>query len=176
MWFIGLVIGAIIGSIGDGQGAVVGALIGAAIGWALAEKLKAGGEDRLARLESSLRSLQERVSQLETSTRRQERSPAAPIPEIRDREATAPIIEGRQGTSSLDIDAGPVSSPELPGFSQPDEQPSVDHVEAIVEPGVARPHAAWPQRPSAPPALWNFFFGGNTLVRIGVIVLFLRFG
>ena len=50
MWFIGLVIGAIIGSIGDGQGAVVGALIGAAIGWALAEKLKAGGEDRLARL------------------------------------------------------------------------------------------------------------------------------
>ena len=172
MWFIGLVIGAIIGSIGDGRGVVVGALIGAAIGWAVAEKMKAGGEDRLARLESSLRSLQERVSQLETSGRRQERSPVAPIPEIRDGEATAPVIEARQETLSLDTDAGPVSSPEVPGFSQPTEQRPVDKLEAIVEPGAARPETVWPQRPSAPPALWNFFFGGNTLVRVGVIVLF----
>src|SRR3989304_6644254 len=172
MWFIGLVIGAIIGSIGDGRGVVVGALIGAAIGWAVAEKMKAGGEDRLARLEPSLRSLQERVSQLETSGRRQERSPVAPIPEIRDGEATAPVIEARQETLSLDTDAGPVSSPEVPGFSQPTEQRPVDKLEAIVEPGAARPGTVWPQRPSAPPALWNFFFGGNTLVRVGVIVLF----
>jgi uncharacterized membrane protein len=33
---------------------------------------------------------------------------------------------------------------------------------------------ASPGAPSLPqsPALWNFFFGGNTLVRVGVIVLF----
>ncbi|MDZ4346541.1 MAG: hypothetical protein U1E51_29350 [Candidatus Binatia bacterium] len=144
MWFIGLVIGAIVGSIGDTQGAVAGALIGAAIGWAVAEKLKAGGEDRLARLESSLQTLQERVSQLEVSARRQEQSQVAPVPGIGDGEANVPIIEARQETLSLDTDVGPVSSPEIPGFSQPDEQPSVDHVEAIAEPGVARPHAAWP--------------------------------
>jgi uncharacterized membrane protein len=57
----------------------------------------------------------------------------------------------------------------------PAPEPSIapDDIEATVEP---EPVVAPPAAPAQPSALWNFFFGGNTLVRFGVIVLFFGVG
>src|SRR6266550_4403847 len=69
MWFLGLIIGGFIGAIGGGAGAVIGALAGAGVGWALAQNSKGSGDERLARLEASIRHLQERVGALERAPR-----------------------------------------------------------------------------------------------------------
>src|SRR4029434_10956238 len=47
----------------------MGALAGAGVGWALRQSLNGGGDDRLARLEASIRHLQERVAALERAPR-----------------------------------------------------------------------------------------------------------
>ncbi len=69
MWFLGLIIGGFIGAIGGGAGAVMGAVAGAGVGWAWAQNSKGGGDERLARLEASIRYLQERVAALERAPR-----------------------------------------------------------------------------------------------------------
>ncbi|HET9916049.1 MAG TPA: hypothetical protein VFQ89_03000, partial [Candidatus Binatia bacterium] len=69
MWFLGLIIGAIIGAIGDARGAILGAIVGAGVAWALSRKLRGPGEERLERLESAIRLLQQRVTFLENDQR-----------------------------------------------------------------------------------------------------------
>src|SRR5512147_425196 len=65
MWFLGSIIGAILGSIGDARGALLGAIVGAGVAWALSQKSRGPGEERLERLESAIRLLQQRVTSLE---------------------------------------------------------------------------------------------------------------
>jgi hypothetical protein len=84
MWFLGLIIGGIIGAIGDGRGALVGAIVGAGVGWALSQKLRGAKNERLEKLETSIRLLQQRVSFLENVPRTSVRAEAAPAAESRE--------------------------------------------------------------------------------------------
>ena len=81
MWFLGLIIGGLIGAIGGGAGAVMGAVAGAGVGWAWAQNSKGGGDERLARLEASIRYLQERVAALERAPRAEAKPEIAPVTE-----------------------------------------------------------------------------------------------
>ena len=161
MWFLGLVIGAIIGAVGDVQGAVLGALCGAGVGWALSQKSKAPSDERVAVLESSVRLLQQRVTALESIIRLKE---SIELPRAETADSTRFAEPSQIGTSAP-------AEPFAPAI--PDEAADETSERPEMEPGSPPPPEAPTPAPAGQPSpLWNFFFGGNTLVRFGVIVLF----
>ncbi len=171
MWFLGLIIGGIVGAIGDGLGAIVGAMAGAGVGWALSQKLLGAKNERLEKLETSIRLLQQRVSFLENVPRtwvRAEAPPAAEPREPQNADATDVITP----TAPPDVIAPPAAPTSLP--VEPESEP-VAPIGASAPAFSSEPNEIRPTPPRTPPqpsALWNFFLGGNALVRFGVIVLF----
>lgn len=172
MWFLGLFIGAIIGAVGGAQGAVLGALAGAGVGWALSQKSKTPSDDRVSTLESSVRLLQQRVTALEGIIRLRESigTPQIIVPD--DTDFAAPI----SGEAS-DI---PSAEPFVPPPATDSDAAEPYSLPPVTPPDDVQPRAVPPTTPDAPlpsgsgpwTPLWNFFFGGNTVVRFGVIVLF----
>jgi len=174
MWFIGLIVGGFIGAIGGGAGAVIGALTGAGVGWALANPLDRPGNERLARLEASIEFLQQRVASLERSLRKAGLSETEPTSEYR--EPRTAELDRRPSPVGRPVDprAAPGESPsrETIEVAKPIPPPPADFSEPAFRPETASPRGAAPHTPPEPSAVWNFFFGGNALVRFGVIVLF----
>ena len=168
MWFVGLVIGAIIGAVGDTEGAIVGALAGAGVGWALSQKSKTPSDGRVHALESSVRILQQRVTVLERLVRLRESVESA--------EAKAP--DAADFAEPIADESSQIPSPEAteppPSASEPDRNEPLEPQPADVPPSAMPrpPDDLVPAGPGLGSLLWNFFFGGNTLVRFGVIVLF----
>jgi uncharacterized membrane protein len=163
MWFVGLIVGGVIGAMGRFEGAVLGAIVGAFVGAMLSSKSKKGVDDtRIATLEDAVRQLNARLKALESG------APIASVP----------------GAAVPAIDTVLLPVPEVPhpvqGVAQPVVVESAAVAPAAVEaaPSLSQPVSA-PSKPvvSPPPkepsALWNFFFGGNTLVRVGILVLFI---
>src|SRR5258706_4999213 len=161
MWFIGLMVGGFIGAIGGVPGALIGAIAGAGVGWTLSAKQKSANDERLGDLEASVEYLRQRVVALEKSQFDASSSQSTPVPESR-----APSSEEIVRTASL--------PPSVEISSEPDVVVSLTTISPAQEPSPAGPEPGErPAIPSAQPsALWNFFFGGNALVRFGVIVLF----
>lgn len=168
MWFLGLIIGGIIGAIGGERGALLGAMVGAGVGWALSRKLRGAGDERLEKLETAIR-LQQRVTFLENERRTTVRVETAPAAEPRE----------PARADSLSVIAPPAppdttTPPDAPtSIAVPQESEPVAAIETSApafarEPRVTRQMP--PSTPAQPSALWDFFFGGNTLVRFGVIV------
>jgi len=168
MWFIGLIVGGFIGAIGGGAGAVIGAMAGAGVGWALAQNLKGARDERLARLEASIRHLQERVAALERAPRAEAQAEIAPVTEKHEPAPAEPADTVSQTLPSIETPVAPDSPP----HRAPIEPPRADSGEPTFTPQPALPRTAVPRTSPEPSALWNFFFGGNALVRFGVIVLF----
>ncbi|HEV8719296.1 MAG TPA: DUF2339 domain-containing protein [Candidatus Binatia bacterium] len=175
MWFIGLIVGAIIGAIGDKHGALIGALFGAAIGWAFSQKLKTAGEERLAGLEASIRILQERVRLLENASHAPERS--GPLRQIHNTDLFQSGSEAPRASDAGDfpVTPSPSASDSAAQIAPGEERPSGE-VGSMFEPARATVDVTTAPSPRQPSPVWNFFFGGNTLVRIGVIVLFFGVG
>jgi len=181
VWIIGLVVGALAGAIGGIFGALIGAVAGAGIGWLLAEQQKQPGavqrptleaSARFVALEASMRHLQERVASLENAQRSAARGEQAPLTEERKPAPAEPISSAVPMPPTF---ATPVA-PDTPQERAPAAPLSIQPQSAqrpeprlAVEPAGPR---SVPPRTSPPSALWDFFFGGNTLVRFGVIVLF----
>lgn len=171
MWFIGLILGGIIGAIGAERGAVIGALFGAGVGWAISQKLKAPREDRVVVLETSLRILQQRVTSLEAAFRAS--GPAvAGTPEDMHTAAAGDVISDRP-LGAAASDAPPMPAADSLESVPAGEEPTPDRFQPAFDRTFPAPRQTGaPSPPQPPSALWNFFFGGNTLVRFGVIVLF----
>ena len=170
MWFFGLIIGAIIGAIGGVGGVVLGAMAGAGGGWALSQKLRGPGIERLEMLESAVRLLQQRVSFLESEQRTTARGDSAPAAAGESGEtalAGAPAVTAPTAPPII-----PTSPSASPVAAQPVTVATSDVHEPVDSPQPRGIPATPPGAPAEPSALWNFFFGGNTLVRFGVIVLF----
>jgi uncharacterized membrane protein len=170
MWFLGLVIGAIIGAVGGAQGAILGALFGAGVGWVMSQKPNVPSDDRLRTLDSSIRLLQQRVADLEKTIQARELMAVPPDSVSGAAEFTEPSASERRDAAPAEPSVPP-RSPELDADDsfQPHEISPPDNI----QPGpVPPPDAPRPLRAAQPSPLWNFFFGGNTLVRFGVIVLF----
>ncbi len=166
MWFVGMIVGAVIGAMGRFEGAVIGAVVGAFVGGLLSGKSKKSAADtRIAALEETVGKLTERVYALESGA----------VVKTAPAETAGGEVSG----------AAPVLSdvPPLPEVPMPvavavaSEQPAIAvDAAAAASPALSKPMArapAVPAKPKEPSALWSFFFGGNTLVRVGILVLFI---
>ena len=157
MWFLGLVIGAIIGALGGGVGALAGAIVGLVAGIAIRRKDPVVDEKWKKNAEDAIRQLHQRVQALEQGKgAAPAAAPAAP-------EAASAAVEpvaGRPDEPPVEVAVAAAEIGHVPAQSRPDEAPA--------EP--AQP-AVPPQAPSQDP-FTRWLFGGNTLVRVGVIVLF----
>jgi uncharacterized membrane protein len=122
----------------------------------------------LARLEASIRHLQERVAALERAPRAEAQAEIAPVTEEHEPAPAEPADTASQTLPSFETPVAPDSSPHRP----PIQPPPSDSGGPTFASRPALPRTTAPRTPTEPSALWNFFFGGNTLVRFGVIVLF----
>lgn len=151
MWFVGMLVGAVIGAIGNGAGVVIGGIVGIILGALVGNKLKQGrvADTRIASLEDAVKQLNERMKAFEggavnapaVASPSTTLSVLPPVPDV-----PVPVTAVVQSVPS------PVFSPE-PALSEP-----MGHA----------PVPTRPQQPKEPFVLWNFFFGGNTLVRVGI--------
>lgn len=194
MWFVGLIIGGLLGSVGGIGGAFAGAIIGAIVGAAISANKSSAREERLRTIEESMRRLAERIERLElgqpgpgaerptasaaadaaggaaaeaalaqaTAVERVEQS----LPPFFAAMVTEAVEAGatRVAAPAADLSV-PVQAPTAAGPTAPAEQ-----VRSEREPTPASARAS--SESPTPNPLWSFFFGGNALAHIGMIVLF----
>jgi len=155
MWFLGLIVGAIIGAVGGGEGALFGAIVGLFAGIAMSRSRQVVDETWKKNVEDALRQLHQRVEAIERTGVASAQAPAAPAPAEPAVEA-APAADRRVAAMSAAVGNEPPTV-------------AVSPVPAKEEIPAERPSA--PKAPSQDP-FTRWLFGGNTLVRVGVIVLF----
>ena len=159
MWFVGLIVGAVLGALisiahGIGFGAVVGAMAGLFVALLFQKRTPSVDAQWQRDVEEALRELNRRLKAVESGGRAEapiESAAAAPAPSapIEPAPAVAPV---------------PIPEEMAPAASG---EPSERAPEPVV------PSASQlPPQPAPPSRLWSFLFGGNTLVRSGIIVLF----
>ncbi|MBM2806161.1 MAG: hypothetical protein HW419_4054, partial [Deltaproteobacteria bacterium] len=128
---------------------------------------------KLAALEAAVRHLQERVISLENALRVAGRGDQAPFAEERNLATAEPLSSVPPPSPTFETPIAPDAPLESTPAAPSSVQPPTERVpEPRLTPEPALPHSAPPRTPPQPPALWDFFFGGNALVRFGVIVLF----
>src|SRR5579864_5999010 len=192
MTWVGFILGALIGAYGYGfRGLVIGATVGAVVGLLLRQRSSAvtaqhvgapaavspeGGfaaparpgepahAARIAALEQRLAALEAALARsgiaLPAVTQESLPQPAAqPLPAAR---AAAPAAE-----AALAVTAAPQSPVRKGGSGEPE---GVDGSGAAG--GIARPANVPTAAPVRRPSLWSWFTDGNTLVRVGIVVLF----
>ncbi|MGQ0749613.1 MAG: DUF2339 domain-containing protein [Betaproteobacteria bacterium] len=157
MWFVGLIVGAILGAVigfmRDVETAMVmGAVAGLFIGLAFQKTRSAVDEKWKRDVEEALKELNRRTQALAAA---QGAPPSA--------EAAAHAA-GQADSTVPPVQAAPQVDPHPQAASSAEPSP---RPESVPESTVASP-----PRPAQPSAIWNFFFGGNTLVRFGIIILF----
>jgi uncharacterized membrane protein len=156
MWFVGLIVGAVLGAVvgfmRDVETAIVmGAVAGLFIGLAFKRTRSPVDEKWKRDVEEALQELNRRTKAMESAVPRASTVPAAPI--------ASTVSEAAQPAANAGASAPPPVA----------EAPST---EPVPEAPAAASSASAPPRPAQPSAIWNFFFGGNTLVRFGIIILF----
>ena len=167
MWFLGLIIGAFVGAMGGGSGAFLGALIGLFAGIMLGRKpavdykWKADAEDALSKLHK-------RVEALERG------APAPAAHAAATPAASSPVAEAA-------VEPAPAMHPRVAAMyaaAGNEMAPIAAAAPAPVEAAAVQSEPVPPAEPPAPPRkraddpFSRWLFGGNTLVRVGVIVLF----
>ena len=175
MWILGLIVGILVGAVGGGGGVVVGAIIGGFVGWLFSEVIK-NANQRHARLETIVSQLSDRVRALEERFAEANKTAAVPDSEYHERSSPQPLPE------SVDVSPTPAAhTGALPAQAvspvRVNETPPTPDRGLEIEPALQtlRVESLPREIPTAPPqfaALWKFFLGGNTVVRVGVIVLF----
>ena len=146
---MGALIGAALGAAATKDVWLAGAIIGAAIGWLIGRKRGLAQNQRFVALEQRLQALEQRLVVLEAGTEQ------APEPTT----AVAPAAEGTQVPAAEPVpESSSVASPRLPA-----EEPSP----TLPSSGPKSPSRALPDS-----AVWRWLTGGNSVVRVGVVVLF----
>jgi uncharacterized membrane protein len=147
MWFAGLILGLLVGMAAGHDLWFFGAAVGALGGWALGVKLNPEGRlgDKVATLSSELEDLSRRLAALEA------RAAGAILPAA-EPAASRPIVE----------QAEPVPPrAETPGTEA--SRSAERDLESVF----------FPSEPVAQSnRVWSWLLGGNTVVRVGVVVLF----
>lgn len=164
MWFLGLIVGAAVGAIGGVGGALTGALVGLFAGLAMSRKDPVVDDKWKHNVEDALHQMLRRIEALEQGRAAAPAAPAATM-ETPTPEAAPPVAEPEAAAMQPGMPAVAAAESVVPADgvpAQPDAAP-----EAI------RPARTPPQTktPSDDP-ISRWLFGGNTLVRVGVIVLF----
>lgn len=158
MWFLGLIAGAIVGAIGGMGGALAGAVVGLFAGLAIAKRQPVVDETWKHNVEDALRQLQQQINTLKEGSIPKEEAAAAPaaVPEPQ------PVAQTAQAPAAASA-GEEIPASETGGAATARPLPHEDE-------RFAAPAAP----PGAPPesAFMRWLLGGNTLVRVGVIVLF----
>ena len=165
MWFIGLLLGALIGASAFGvTGALLGAILGGFLGW-LVKTLGDESKQRLKQLEDkadhiyrALADIHSRLAALEKVAPQPQRQEAEPFEKVSSPTKQAPPVI--KPVEKL-ITRTAVSD-KLPTSDEPPTTPAVS-IEVVEETNTA-------------PAWWRALFGGNLLVKIGVVILFIGIG
>ena len=154
MWFIGLIVGLVIGAaVEDFEGAFYGAALGALAGYALRLALGRSTEERL-------RALEQEVADLRRAWHtRPVQPPALPLPVT----PAQPAAEATTvPTPFPEFEIGPEPTPEGEPAPRIEREPVSN----------ATASSQWSAAPAERPAWMSWLLGGNTVVRVGVIVLF----
>ena len=188
MWFLGLIGGLILGGLtGGGSWAVFGAFVGAVVGWGGGRFFHSGGsaektaapevEARLGLLQKAVEDIHWRLQRLE----KQSELAGSPM----QTQASADVV------NSISADA--IASPAVPAepwgkasapLTMGETIPAVSEASAAIKPALAEmsDDVTAPPRPVEPPMiniastpnpLWAWMTGGNTIVRVGVLILFI---
>ncbi len=157
MWLVGLIVGGLIGAMGNIGGALMGAIVGAVVGTVLSGASKKSTDNtRVTTLEDAVRQLHARVQALERG------GVAAPVADSTT-VAVAPAADVQVDVAaSIAVTEVTTATAAVVHAATPPR----------VETSVFTPLPRAPAPPREPSALWQFFFGGNTLVRVGILVLF----
>src|SRR5260221_127035 len=161
MWIVGLglVIGLIVGATIGHDLWIIGAAAGALVGWAISSKLSPDGRltEKFAALSSEVKDLGRRLAVLET------RVPASPQP------STAPGTPPSSEPAWKPEEATPMPVPERVA----EAVTATPKWEAFSEPRRPAERAYLPPEPAAESNLvMKWLLGGNTVVRVGVVILF----
>jgi uncharacterized membrane protein len=164
MWFLGLIIGAFVGAVGGASGAFLGAFVGLFAGIVISWRRPVVDDKWKRDVEDAIKQLHKRLEGLE---RGEAHAPA-----------TAPGAAPAAAPASVP-DVAPPMHPRVAAMSAAlGNEPYVAPAAAVVKEvpaAAARPSApAAPRPPRSAPTdpFSSWLFGGNTLVRVGVIVLF----
>lgn len=181
MWFAGLLIGGLIGSLGGASSALFGAIVGAIAGAVLKSVFKSSGppgiapeqltqlESKVAHIYKALEDIHHRLARLEKpadeAAQRTNAEPSgaasATATDNIGRNAGVPDVTETAAVPALAADDASREMMPLPAEPMP------------FEPAPARIAAARADsNPFADNPITRWIFGGNTLVRVGVVVLF----
>lgn len=159
MRFLGFIIGLVIGAaVGDFEGALYGAAFGLLAGYALQLAWGKGAEARLQSLEREVKALRAQLQVLQAGVA----APAAPIA------APPPIVQDTFGAAGVSETPAPAPTPGA--AEQADAAPPL--LAPLREAAEARTAPETGSAPRAHPAWLRWLLGGNTVVRVGVVVLF----
>ncbi|MBM7061095.1 DUF2339 domain-containing protein [Pseudomonas sp. UL073] len=191
---VGLVVG---GAAGESiSGALLGAVFGLAVAQALGLRalqrrnveLEQALERSVTRFDASSEALQQRLQVLERFQRfgdkaaspSEAESPGATVAEAPEPAPQPRAEETDEAELSWDLPALAPSPEEAPASSAPAAAPAAWPASAAADAWQAAPKAAAPQQPAQPSLLergWvaarDWLFGGNTVLRVGVLLLFL---
>ena len=182
-----IVLGAFVGGVlGSASAALALALLGGVAGWWWSSRLRSSPADsqeadaaallrRVVALEHEVRRLRQAVNELNAGD--------APSPAVEPVPVSAPAsAETMASPMVARVEAPPAPRPQAPvaaamppatGLSPASTAAAaVAPVRRAAPPPVARPPAV-PLRDRLPPAVARWIFGGNTIVKIGVLILFL---
>ena len=173
MWFIGLIVGLLVGaSIGEFSGAIVGAFIGWIAGLIIGSKSKPGSaapspppsySDRLSLLEQRLASIEKRLGAVERSGMEGAQSMQEEVA------AAAAIHPARIEVAR---EAAEIQQAQTPVFAAQQALPEPEAETAPAAQPAAPIRRAIPAKPAEPNFIVAWFTGGNTIVRIGIVILF----
>jgi len=188
---IGLIVGMLVGGllIGSGAGALLGGIVGAFAGFIIASRKdrdrnmrpEATGSTIVPSAPEVSLTLADRVSMLERRVADLERARTA---DASTAESVAPGAAQFDATMPLDLVA-PVAAPSVSPIAvdtpAANAVPNVDGTMPAMPAAVSAPPSPPPpsyvESPPVPPnPLWAWIVGGNTLARIGVVLLFIGVG
>ncbi len=167
-WLIGVLIGGAVGFAIHHDAWLVGAVVGGGLGWLAGRKAKFDRDDRFGALERRLGQLDERLGRFDERLVRLE---AGERPEAGDAKSAAPPAEAPQAETPTAPPEAPPPAPVAPLTAQAEvaAPPTMEPAHAAI---AAPPASAPPRRGLEDSAVWRWLAGGNTVVRVGVVVLF----
>jgi len=196
MWALGLIVGALAGAaLGQSVGAFVGAIVGLVAGIVVGSQRK-GVKNRIAALESQMLTLEARVNAVDersaapgvlpnapinaSASSAAASAPAEVVPEFASTDQAA-LVPGAMPADALvsartaELDAS-ATAPEAAQVSSEAVLPVRQGGRPVASATTAVPPAVSPSPPSPRPAWLAWIMGGNTLARIGVLLLFIGVG
>jgi len=180
MWIIvGLILGAILGGIASNfsdHGVVLGAILGAGFGYIVRQTRQRPAvnlasteiEQKVAHIYQALGDIHRRLAALEAAQGMPTQAQVAPPPEVESRPmaASAPVAEAALTPAVSEPAPAPAPAPATePAFAAFPVRPAPAEGAKPIE-----------AAPVAPNPLVAWFSGGNTVVRIGLVILFFGVG